>query len=347
MKTRILLTSILWVGLVATLNAQTVLQPLIKPAVSGIKVSSPSLLAHDIAKSSPDPAEATRRMKKQGVAVNDASGALKIVFRLDETVNYKTLSSNGYQKLETANATRTNYNISSADSFNALLVQARENANTRTLFMKEIFGLSFDQTFSLLSRTDLQQGLFNTCVEVFPLSVDELVQTGVRYYNGHFVPSATANDEFYPNPYDMYKLVRSKYPSTGHFVTWAKLLTKGYAVADVARKVPIGEFNQNGRSLDIVAACVRSSSASTTENPRILISFSPDGTVTTSPGPYDCWTKFISQMKAQGISRAMAEDLVLSSLTCQPSGHNACHTESQRVAGELVTTAGYPSSKSR
>lgn len=319
--------------------AQTILNPPVKPVISGIKLSSPPLLAFDIARNSPDPAEATRRMKQQGVAVNHASGALKTAFKLDGATNYKTLANNGYQKLEAAQATKIDYEITTAGPFNTLLKQARETLATRTLFIKEIFGLSFDQTFTLLASTDSDNAVFSACVDTYPLTVDEVVQTSARYANGRFIQVQT--DVFFPNPANTYKLIRDKYPATGHFVIWAKLLTKGYSVADVARNVPIGEFSSNGAALDNVATCVRTIATSSGTNPSILISISPDGTSTTSAASNDCWTRFISQMKAQGITLSMAKELVLTALICQPAGNNLCEPKRQEIASELVTSAGY------
>lgn len=363
MKKSLVLIALLMVASAAA--AQTpvlkkpVLAPQAKPSIKPIlpKTAITIVDAGAIARSSQNRTEAARRLKAQNVSSTAALSALRGAFGVGDREEGQALRAAGYVDLEVLAA------IKQADGLDPLAMLIRMGQigilpSERASLAQRLYALDFDALLAAMRRTDLGSTAFGYALDAMDYSVEQMVQTGYRYFNGGYSNPGSAGGP-YPAPREMYRLLTLLPPlaqrtQIDHHSLFVLLINSGYPPAGVMQDVPMGVYNpRDGTPMDAISSCVVRTGLSVDDprmagsfvNPRLLIRVMPDGSASHSDAQRSCFVEFLGLLRTKGARRQSAEVLADNSIACIPATSPICTAQHAEVAERMVSEAGYPAEK--
>lgn len=360
-----------------------VLAPQVKPAIPAVVLKTPITVvnAASIASSSPNRGEAARRLKAQNVPVAAALAALRNTFPdtgaqgrvltmregrnnapdviaafANAESNLLALRTAGYATPDLMVALKQADSPSAASmlfTLDTLGIPAAE----WTPSMRQLYTLDFDALLADLRRARRSKEWFGTALYVMGYNVEQMAQTGYRYFNGGFSNRAD-DDTPYPGPAGLYSALKYELPIAEHvqindYVLWVMMMNAGYSPALLLGEMRMGVYNpRTGDPADPVAHCmthIRSldddQRPESHVNPAMTIRIAPDGSANHSDAQRGCYVQFLDRIRREGATRTASLQLATSSVQCLPQGNPACPALLAEVAERMVTEARYPPEK--
>ena len=159
---------------------------------------------------------------------------------------------------------------------------------------------------------------FGTVLYVMGYNVQQMVQTGYRYFNGGF--SSPADDETpYPGPAELYSALKHEFPIAEHvqvndYALWVMMMNAGYSPAMVLDEIRMGVYNaRTGGPVDAIAQCMTQIRSLDDDqrpdrhvNPAMTIRIAPDGNASHSDAQRGCYAQFLDRLRREGATRAAA-----------------------------------------
>lgn len=353
-----------------------------KPAIPPVILKTPITVVNavGIASSSPDRGEAARRLKAQNVPAAVAFAALRNAFPdtaaqgriltmragrnaapdviaafANAESNLLALRTAGYATPDLMVALKQADSPSAASmlfTLDTLGIPAAE----WTPSIRQLYALDFDVLLAELRRARPAKEWFGTALYAMGYNVQQMVQTGYRYFNGGF--SSPADDETpYPGPAELYSALKYEFPIAEHvqvndYALWVTMMNAGYSPAMVLDEIRMGVYNaRTGGPVDAIAQCMTQIRSLDDDqrpdrhvNPAMTIRIAPDGNASHSDAQRGCYAQFLDRLRREGATRAAAMQLATESIQCVPQNH-ACPAQVAEVAGRMVTEAGYPPEK--
>ena len=337
----------------------TEVKPTIKPAIKPViipnmlKTPTTAVIAADIASNSPNREEAARRLKSQNIPVAAALAALRSAFGAGDGEEGRALRAAGYALPDLLAA------IKQADGLDVASMFRRMGAigispTERGGWLRLLYAVDFDALLVLMRQIYPVEVAFGYALDGMDYNVQQMVETGYRYFNGRFLNSS--NGKPYPGPGDLYSLLKYAQPiaehlQVDHYALLVQMMSAGYAPVQIMQEIAMGPRDQIGRATDNVGLCVAQTNLVNdgrrpgSVNPALIIRIAPEGSATHSDVQRACYVQFLEKLKDQGASLAFARQLVDYSVVCLPEFNPSCPARVTEVAALMVTEAEYPAEK--
>ena len=337
-----------------------VLAPQGKPLIKPIGPIDPAALRSPaaIASNSPDRMEAARRLKSQNVPVDAALTALRKAFGSWIQAESTSLSAAGYPAAQLVVAMKQVYDLQ-PDEMLARMPAMGVDESSLAKQLTSLYALDFDPLLATLRRGYAHgtRTEFGYALGAMDYTVEQMVQTGHRYFVGRF-PDPTSAGAPFPNAKRMYGLLMLENPlreqvQINHYALFQLLMAGGYSPQQVIAEVPMGQYSPvSNLPMDEVSTCVQQNSADGGPargrnvdqiNPQLVIRMAADGTASHPGGRRSCIVKFLGLLRANGTRRDVASVLADLSVSCVPLTNMACPAQRAAVVGSMLNEAGFGS----
>lgn len=355
----LLLVTTTAIAQVPVLKKPVVLAPQVKPAIPPAMLKTPITVVNPatIVSNSPNREEAARRLKAQNVPVAVALAALSNAFTgTGGPSTLLALRSAGYATPDLVVALKQGRSLSAASMVHAM-AESRIPAVEWTPSMRQLYTLDFDTLLAELHGVMTRQEGFGYALDVMGYNVEQMVQTGYRYFNGGFYRHGDGG-QAYPGPSELYMLLKYARPiaehlQVDHYALLVEMMDAGYSSALLMREIKMGTTDRRGVPSDAVSQCVAQTNLGATRalrpdgavNPALYIDIAPDGSASHSDAERRCFVQFLEKLKDEGASRVFVEQLADGSVYCRPRNNPSCPALQAEVAARMVSEAGYPAEK--
>ena len=332
-----------------------VLAPQLKPTLPPAVLKTPITVVNpaSIVSNSPNREEAARRLKAQNVPAAAALAALRSAFAgSNGPSSLLALRSAGYATPDLMVTLKQADNLSAASMVRAM-TESGIPAAEWTPPMPQLYTLNFDALLADLRSVPSNREWFGYALDAMNYNVQQMVQTGYRYFTGGFPTRGNYGDP-YPGAGDMYELLKLLHPlaqhvQVDHNALWAMMMNAGYSPAMMMAEVRIGTYDlRTQQPADATARCLAQTNLvrdnrSGHLNPPVKIHISPDGSASHSDAQRGCYVQFLDALRREGVPRAAAVQLADGSVQCLPESNPACPAQLTEVAARMVREAGYAS----
>ena len=349
-----------------TVFKKPVLAPQVKPALPPAVLKTPitAVNAITIVSNSPNREEAARRLKAQNVPVAVALAALSNAFTgASGPSTLLALRSAGYATPDLVVALKQGRSLSAASMVHAM-AESGIPAAEWIPSMRQLYTLDFDTLLAEPPRTAsaaIINSWFGYALDVMGYNVEQMVQTGYRYFNGRFSSPASGGQP-YPGPGELYMLLKNGRPiaehhQIDHYALWAMMINAGYQPTLLMKEIRFARYeDRTARPLDDIAQCLVQTNLVFTEqdihnsnsrsgiNPQMTIQIAPDGSASHSDAQRGCYVQFLERLRREGLPRTAAVQMAEYSLMCLPEFNPTCPARVTEVAARIVTEA-YPEGK--
>lgn len=224
--------------------------------------------------------------------------------------------------------------------------------------LRSLYALEFDALLAVLRQTQPNgsRGEFGFALSAMDYPVEQMVQTGYRYFAGGFPDPRIVSGAPYPSAKHLYTLLMMENPlrdqvEISHYALFQLLMASGYSPEQVIAEVPMGMYGPTANTpLDDISSCIaRTHSNSGTDrdrlgepiNPKMVIRMAPNGTATYADDRRTCVAKFLGLLKENGTSRGVARVLADHTVKCEPATNPACPAQRTLEIERILKEAGY------
>ena len=345
---------------VPVLKKPVVLAPQVKPALPPAVLKTPIKVvdAPPVVENIPSREETARRSKSQNLSAASALAAMRAAFGKMVVEELRFLRIAGYKPLELAVAFKEADQLSPSGLLFLMPFMGFDEGELAAQ-LRSLYALEFDALLAALRQVQPHgsRGEFGFALAAMDYPVEQMVQTGYRYFAGGFSDPRISSGAPYPNAKQLYNLLMMDNPlreqvKVSHYALFQLLMASGYSPEQVIVEVPMGLYGPIGNTpLDDISSCIARTHSNVAEiargrvderiNPKMVIQMAPDGTATYADDRRACVAQFLGLLRANGTSRDVASVLADRTVTCAPATNPACPAQRAQEIERILREAGY------
>ena len=337
-----------------------VMAPQIKPVVPPVVLKRPITVvdAPGPVANNPTREETARRLRAQNLSAAASLTAIRAAFAKSVREEIPALRAAGYSAAELAVAFKDADQLSPSRLLFLMPFMGFDEGELAPQ-LRSLYALEFDALLAALRQLQSHgsRGEFGYALDAMDYPVEQMVQTGYRYFAGGFPDPLIGGGTPYPNAKQLYNLLMMENPlrenvRISHYSLFQMLMASGYSPEQVISEVPMGRYTPVVNTpMDDISNCIartHSNAGGTARgrveeriNPLMVIQMAPDGTATYADDRRTCVAKFLDLLRANGTSRDVASVLIDHTVKCAPATNPACPAQRALETERILKEAGY------